>query len=82
MRTNKQALITMINGRDRSAFRKFYLEYEVMLYKIVSRYAANAGEAEALMECLFEELWKRPEVLWQSRENTCLFSGQTYDIFM
>ncbi|WP_417899668.1 hypothetical protein ABN702_05045 [Bacillus haimaensis] len=68
MRTNKQALITMVNGRDRSAFRKFYLEYENMLYKIISRYAPNSVEAEALLECFFKELWKRPEVLWQTRE--------------
>jgi len=68
MRTNKQALITMVNGRDRSAFRKFYQEYESLLYKIISRYAANAVETEALLECFFEELWKRPEVIWRSQE--------------
>ncbi|MFE7060974.1 hypothetical protein ACFVAD_02330 [Sutcliffiella sp. NPDC057660] len=68
MRTNKQAFITIVNGRNRSAFRKFYLEYDDMLYKIISRYAANAVETEALLESFFEELWKRPEVLWQTRE--------------
>ncbi|MBM7620110.1 DNA-directed RNA polymerase specialized sigma24 family protein [Bacillus tianshenii] len=68
MRTKIQALITIVNGRDRSAFGKFYLEYEDLLYKIATRYAANSGDAEALLERLFEELWNRPEVLWQTRE--------------
>lgn len=45
-----RALMTVGNERDRSAFGKLYYEYEELLYKIATRYAANSGDAEALLE--------------------------------